>query len=130
MRLVVCCFAFALAGFAQSERGSITGTVSDPANAVIPHATVVARNTQTGVQYRSVTTQTGDYTVAELPAGSYDLNVEASGFGKFVQHGIRIYVEQAARIDVVLHIGAAAESVSVTAEARCSERKTRNRAAA
>ena len=47
-----------IAALAQSDRGSITGTVSDPAHAMVPRATVRATNTQTGVQYDSVTTQT------------------------------------------------------------------------
>jgi hypothetical protein len=113
--------AFLLIGncavFAQSERGSITGAVSDQANAVIPGAHVAATNTQTGVQYESVTTPTGNYTLAQLPAGSYDLSVEAAGFSKFIQQGIRIYVAQTARIDVVLNVGATRESVTVTSNA-------------
>src|SRR5258707_14581514 len=80
--------------FAQSERGSITGTVSDPAHAMIPRAAVRAMNTQTGVQYDSVTTQTGDYTIPQIPAGIYSLSVEAPGFSRFVQQGIRIFVAQ------------------------------------
>jgi hypothetical protein len=62
---------------------------------------VRATNIQTGVQYESVTTQTGDYTISQVPAGAYSLSVEAPGFNKFVQQGIRIYVAQSARIDVV-----------------------------
>ncbi len=103
--------------FAQSERGSITGTVSDPAHAMVPRATVRATSTQTGVQYDSVTTQTGDYTIPQIPAGIYALSVEAPGFSKFVQQGIRIFVAQAARIDVVLQVGGTTESVTVTGEA-------------
>src|SRR5882724_4148971 len=106
-----------MAVFAQSERGSITGTVSDSAQAVIPHAAVLATNTQTGVQYQSVTTQTGDYTISQIPAGAYSLSVEAPGFSRFVQQGIRIFVAQAARIDVVLQVGGTTESVTVTGQA-------------
>jgi len=106
-----------IAALAQSDRGSITGTVSDPAHAMVPHATVRATNTQTGVQYDSVTTQTGDYTIPQIPAGAYALSVEAPGFSRFVQQGIRIFVAQAARIDVVLQVGGTSESVTVTGEA-------------
>jgi hypothetical protein len=105
-----------LVASAQSDRGSITGTVSDQANAIVPGAVVVATSTQMGVKYETVTTQTGDYTVAELPAGTYDLLVEMPGFNKFSLQGIRIYVAQAARVDVVLHVGSTEESVSVNAE--------------
>jgi len=117
MRVVVSCLLLTFGVFAQSEHGSITGTVSDPANAVVPGATVIATSTQTGVQYRSVTTGTGDYSIAEVPAGIYDVSIEAPGFSKTIQHGVRVYVAQAARIDAVLQVGGAAESVSVTGEA-------------
>src|SRR5215470_17977516 len=108
------CALLAIAAFAQSERGTLTGTVSDQANAIIPRATVRATNIETGVQYESVTTQAGDYTISQIPAGSYSLGVEAAGFNRFVQQGIRIYVAQTARIDVVLQIGGTSESVTVT----------------
>src|SRR5262245_2738859 len=114
MRIIASCFLLAAAAFAQSERGSITGAVTDPAHAVVPRATVLATNTQTGVQYDSVTTQTGDYTIPQVPAGIYSLTVEAPGFSRFVRQGIRIYVAQAARIDVLLQVGGTAESVTVT----------------
>jgi Carboxypeptidase regulatory-like domain len=58
----VSCFLLATVVFVQSERGSITGTVTDSAHALIPHAAVLAKNSETGIQYQSVTTQTGDYT--------------------------------------------------------------------
>ena len=117
MRMIASFFLLTVAAFAQSDRGSITGTVSDPANAVIPRAAVLATNTQTGVQYQSVTTQTGDYTISQIPAGAYSLSVEAPGFSRFIQQGIRIFVAQAARIDVVLQVGGTSESVTVTGEA-------------
>src|SRR5215813_12340131 len=96
--LIVVFLVLAFATFAQSERGSITGTVADPAHAVLPRVKVAATNTQTGAQYQTVTTDSGDYTLAEVPVGTYDLNVEAPGFTKYIQQGIRIYVAQAARI--------------------------------
>jgi hypothetical protein len=89
--LAIFCVLLTIAAFAQSERGTITGTVSDQANAIIPRATVRATNIETGVQYQSITTQTGDYTISQIPAGSYSLSVEAPGFNRFVQQGIRIY---------------------------------------
>ena len=52
---------------AQTDRGSITGTVSDPAHASIPDATVVARHIQTGTTYDTRTTSTGNYTLPSLP---------------------------------------------------------------
>jgi len=103
--------------FAQSDRGLITGTITDPAGAVVPGAPVVATNTETGIQFRTVTTSTGNYTIPSMPAGNYDLTVEVSGFKKFQQQGIRVQVAQTARIDIGLQVGATTESVTVTADA-------------
>jgi hypothetical protein len=102
---------------AQSDRGTITGTVSDQAQAVIPNAKILATNTETQAQFETATTGTGNYTLPQLPAGEYDLNVSAAGFSTFIQKGLTIQVAQIARIDVTLKVGAASESVSVTADA-------------
>jgi hypothetical protein len=105
------------AALAQSDRGTLTGTVSDPTGALVPNAEVVAINPAMGTQMKTAATSTGNFTIASVPAGVYDLTVEASGFKKFEQKGIRVQVAQAARIDVVLQVGAVTESVSVTADA-------------
>jgi hypothetical protein len=117
MRRLVALLAFSLAVFGQSDRGTITGTISDPANAVIPNASVTARNSESGAQYKTVTTPTGNYTLSQLPAGPYDLSIEAAGFNKFTQQGIRVQVAQAARIDIALQVGGATESITVNADA-------------
>jgi hypothetical protein len=106
-----------MAAFAQSDRGTITGTVQDPAGGVIPTAAVVARHAETGSQYQTTTTSTGNYTLPQLPLGSYDVTVEAPGFEKFVQQGIRIFAAQTERIDITLRVGANTESVTVSADA-------------
>ena len=107
----------ALAAYAQSDRGTITGTVSDPANAVVPGANIVVTNTETGAQYKTVTTGTGSYTLPSLPAGPYEITVEAAGFTKYVQQGIRVQVVQIARVDIALQVGSTADSVTVNADA-------------
>ena len=79
MRLVSaapCSLLFALALFAQNDRGTLTGTVQDPANAMVPNAPVIAINTATGAESRTVTTATGNYTIPSLPAGAYKLTVK------------------------------------------------------
>ena len=65
LSLLVC---FALTAFAQGDRGTITGTVSDPVSAIVPGATVSAKNTESGAQFDTVTTGTGNYTLPSLPA--------------------------------------------------------------
>jgi hypothetical protein len=101
---------------AQSA-GTITGTVSDPANAVVAGAPVEARNTNTGVVYKSATSGTGNYTIAELPAGTYEVSVTAPGFKKELRPGVEVVAQTTFRIDFTLQVGAAAESITITAEA-------------
>src|SRR5450755_2391043 len=90
---------------AQSDRGTITGTVSDPTGASVP-ANITIRNAETGVEYTTVATSTGNYTVTALPVGHYNLTVAAAGFGSYVQEGITVQVAQTARVDVILKVGA------------------------
>ena len=69
--LVLFCLAMLpICLFAQNDRGTITGTVSDQTGAAVPSATVVIKEIATGAEYRSVTTQAGDYTLTSLPAGT------------------------------------------------------------
>ena len=102
---------------AQTDRGTITGTVTDPTGAVVPGATIHARNTATGAEYDTVSTATGNYTIPSLLAGTYDLTVAAAGFEKYIQHGIGVEVVQVLRVDIVLKVGAATESVTINADA-------------
>ncbi|HWB87393.1 MAG TPA: TonB-dependent receptor [Bryobacteraceae bacterium] len=103
--------------FAQGDRGTITGTVSDPTGAVVAGAAVTATNIETGAHYDTVTTSTGNYTLSSLPAGGYDITVSAPGFSKFVQHGLRVQVAMTIRVDVVVQVGTTNESITVTAAA-------------
>src|SRR5438128_5718229 len=116
--LVALCVLLIVPGvFAQSDRGTITGTVADQTNAVIPGAGVVATNTETGTKYETVSTETGNYTLAQLPAGVYQLSVELPGFKKYVRQGITVLVAQTLRLDVALAVGATTDEVTITADA-------------
>ncbi|MEP6961123.1 MAG: TonB-dependent receptor, partial [Acidobacteriota bacterium] len=66
--------------------------------------------------YQTTTTETGNYTLAQLPAGPYQLTANAAGFKAFVRQNISVQVAQVLRLDVPLEIGSATESVTVTAE--------------
>ena len=107
----------ASAAFAQTDRGTITGTVLDPTGAVIAGAMIEAKNAATNETYNAGSTGTGNYTLSNLPAGAYDLTVNASGFKKYVRPGITVQVAETARIDATLQIGAASDTVTVNAEA-------------
>jgi hypothetical protein len=109
--------ALAVGLFAQTDRGTITGTISDPAGAVVANATVEAKNTGTAAVYPAGSSATGNYTLAQLPAGTYDVTVIVSGFKKFVRPGIILEAAQTVRVDAVLEVGSSSESVTVEAEA-------------
>src|SRR5437660_4443265 len=105
------------AAFGQSDRGTVTGTVSDATGAVIPGANVVATNTETSTKYETVSTETGNFTLTQLPPGVYQMSVELPGFKRYVRQGITVLVAQILRIDVALEVGAATDEVTVTADA-------------
>ncbi|MGB6946711.1 MAG: TonB-dependent receptor [Bryobacteraceae bacterium] len=107
----------AFAVFSQSDRGTITGTVTDSTGAVIANAPVQAKNSETGVVYEGATSNTGNYTISQLPAGSYEISTSAPGFKKYTRAGLVVEVAQILRADIALDVGAATESVVVTAAA-------------
>src|SRR5690348_12305428 len=110
-------FLAALGAFAQSDRGTITGTVSDPAGAVIASAAIEARSVATGAVYAAASSATGNYTIAQLPAGNYELAVTVPGFKRYLREGLQVEVAGTLRIDPILEVGAATESVTVEAAA-------------
>src|SRR5215831_11027788 len=111
----VVAFLFVASGvaFAQGDRGTITGTVADPANAVVGGASIEAKNSESGATYTAATTETGNYTLAQLPAGSYQMTVTLPGFKKYVRQNVVVAATQTVRLDVELQVGAAEESITV-----------------
>ena len=101
----------------QSDRGTITGTVVDPAGAVVANASVVARNLQTAGLYPAATSGTGNYTIPQLPPGSYEITLSVPGFKQYVRTGLTVQVAQTLRVDIALEVGSNTESVTVTADA-------------
>ena len=119
MRYIVATAIVCLTGvcaFAQSNQGTITGTISDPAAAVVPAAQIEVKNTATGVVYSGGTSATGNY-VFSVPAGTYQITVNAAGFKKFVRQNVQVVVAVDTRQDVTLELGSSTETVSVTESA-------------
>ena len=117
LRIAVIFLICAVAAFAQGDRGTITGTVTDPTGAVVPNANIQLTNSDTGAVYKVATTNTGNYTLANLPVGTYVFTVDAPGFKKFERPGLLVQVAETARVDAVLQVGASTETVTVNAEA-------------
>ncbi|MBZ5636023.1 MAG: TonB-dependent receptor [Acidobacteriia bacterium] len=115
-KTLVCLFVLAVAAFGQTDRGSITGAISDPAGAVVPNAVIEVKNADTGAVYQGGTSATGNYVIA-VPVGRYSLSVTVAGFKKYVRENLLVTVATAVRQDVTLEVGANTETVTVTAEA-------------
>src|SRR6266545_3631869 len=104
-------------GLAQSDRGIITGTVTDQQSAVVPNAKVTAIQGGTNVARSTLTSATGVYTLAQLPVGTYRIEIEATGFKKLVRAEIVVNASTSVRVDAALELGAVTETVSVVAAA-------------
>ena len=100
---------------AQQDRGTFTGTVTDPTGSVVPNVTITIQNVETNATYESRTNEVGQYTVPNLPVGRYRIMFEAPGFKRFVRDGLALSTAQVVRIDVRLELGPTVESVEVTA---------------
>jgi hypothetical protein len=101
--------------FAQ-DTASLTGTVKDSSGANVPNARVVLSNAERGINRPTITNADGDYLVAGLPAGSYDLTISVPGFKKYAAKGIILRVAQKARADATLQVGTAATEITVQGE--------------
>src|SRR6266852_3689678 len=77
---VVVILLLAVAGFAQTFRGAINGTVTDPSDAVVASATVKATNVATAITITATTTSDGAFSFQDLPLGTYKISVTAAGF--------------------------------------------------
>ncbi len=109
----------ALAGpsLAQEFRGTITGRVLDPSEAVMPGVSIIITNVETGQKVNLVSNETGQYVAPLLQVGTYRIEAEITGFKHFVQENVDLRVGDRLQIDVRLQLGEMSEIVSVTAGA-------------
>ena len=111
-------FAFLSTGqaLAQQATAQLSGTVKDPTGAVITGARVTLTNTGTGITRNATSDSDGSFTFTLVPIGAYQLSVEQAGFDKYVRKGITLQINQNARVDVVLKVGASNQVVEVTGD--------------
>src|SRR5215470_17505598 len=108
---------FAFSSFAQSERGTISGTVRDSSGAVIPGAKVTIINTATGLVENLTSNQVGEFTGISLPVGSYNVDVSKEGFRPAEIKGLTVNAATNVRADVTLEVGQSTQAVEVQASA-------------
>src|SRR5579863_1324595 len=104
--------ALSFRGFAQTV-GQVTGLVTDPSGSAIVGAAVTITNSQTNVARTTATNSAGNYVFPALQPDVYSVKAEMSGFNVEVREGVELQVEQIARIDFRLQIGAATQTVEV-----------------
>jgi hypothetical protein len=103
--------------FAQGTGGRILGRVADPTGAVLAGVKVTLVNEATGVPHETRTNETGDYVFPQVSVGTYRLEFDLTGFKKAVQHGVALDLNQVLTVNIVMQIGATAETLEVTSEA-------------
>jgi len=99
---------------AQSVTATLVGTVTDASGAAVPASTVAVTTIGTKVKRAAVTNESGDFTIPGLAPGAYRLVALHEGFKQAVVDGVELLVNQTARVNVVLQVGAVAEAVEVT----------------
>jgi len=114
---VIATMAYGQLAFAQLTSGTISGAVKDTSEGVIPGATVVLKNVDTGLVRTLTTNQRGRYQAPNLSLGNYEVEARTDGFQAELRTGIRLTVGREAVVDFVLRPGAVAETVTVTGEA-------------
>ena len=102
---------------AWSQTASVTGRVTDPSGAVIPGARIEVTSTDTGIVTAAETNAEGYYNVPSLLPGNYDVGATQEGFVTQRQQGLRLLVQQIARLDFQLELGSVTEVVEVNAQA-------------
>src|SRR5437764_12549951 len=101
---------------AQTFRGTILGTVTDPQGAVVAGAKVTVRNVNTGLERTTQTSADGSYSVPELPVGTYNVSVNQSGFQTSSITAVALEVAAEKRVDIALKAGQVTTTVEVSGE--------------
>jgi Carboxypeptidase regulatory-like domain/TonB dependent receptor len=113
-----------VSAFAQQSTGDITGRVLDQQGGAVPNATVTARNKATGTTRTTNTNEQGEYTLAELPPGAYEVTVEAKGFSKALLKDYELNLGATPTVNFDLKPGEVNETVEVTTEGALVETTT------
>ncbi len=103
--------------YAQQYSGTIVGTVSDQAGAVVPGASIRIVNTGTNQTVTVKSDEQGNFTAAQLPVGAYELHITQGNFKEYVETGVEVHTSSIAKVNAVLTVGGGTEKVTVSASA-------------
>ena len=124
--LCVTALAVIFAGPANSQTtfASITGTLTDSSGSVVPNASVTATNIETDIKTSTHSNEAGNFTIAQLKEGTYNVRAEAPGFKSFVVDNVTLAARDVRRVDVRMEVGDVATSVEVRGGATLIETET------
>jgi hypothetical protein len=111
------CLCVGRPAWGQQTTAAITGTVVDEGGAAINGATITVTDTDRGTIYTAKSNESGTYNFVRVPIGNYQVKTEAPGFQSAVQSGLTLVLNQTARIDFKMHVGAVTTTAQVTSEA-------------
>jgi len=111
------CLAIGTLGLAQSGRGTLTGTLTDPGGSALAGATLGLKQSNTGSSYTAVSSAEGIFRFAELPPGVYNLTANAPGFETYSQSGIVVEVGSTTTVNAAMKVGSANATITVSADA-------------
>ena len=100
---------------AQVLYGSITGTVTDPSGAVVPHAAIKITQVQTGEARQALSNSSGGYSLDNIPEGTYNVVISTPGFKSFAAPSIEVRLNSVVRVNAQLAVGEQAQRVEVNA---------------
>lgn len=108
----------------QTNRGSITGTVTDPSGAAIASATVTATEVNTNTTYNTTTSNAGAYSISQAVVGTYNITVVAPNFQTAQRTGVVVAINTPTVLNIALTLGQQAETVTVSANTPTVESTT------
>ena len=122
LALCICCLPLSLA--AQTVTGTVTGIVKDTSGAVLPGVTITFTQIETSRQESVVTDRDGRYTSQPLQLGTYRVEATLTGFKASVRTPVAVTIDEVARVDFALEVGALQEVVEVRADASLVDART------
>jgi hypothetical protein len=102
LSIAFCLCWLSFTAYGQTGFGSVAGAVSNPAHAPMPGMTVEAKNTETGVYYKAVSSPKGEYKIAQLPVGTYEVSILSLLARPFIRKVVMVTAGAPQRLDIQL----------------------------
>ena len=111
---IIAVLVFPILSPAQTDRGTIRGTVQDSSGASVADASIKAINVDTGLQSSTISGEAGTYNITSLKPGVYSVTAENPGFKKLIRENVRVEVAGTVGLDLQMTVGEVSESVTVS----------------